>query len=315
MKKVLVAIVITVLAATALPAIAAAPDGTGPWADTVINYTPGLQKDGNPVVQNDPTQALGIAEATDADGTYVSLGFGGEITLGFENPICNGAGDDLQLIEVTREPFPDELVDVYVSDGGPFVLIASAVNKDATVPLPAGTTFVNAVRLVDVTDPNAHTGAANAYDVDGVQGLNSVDCALAKISGGIDGQGSGGKGGGKAQPTHAFDFSVLGATDGIPSGTLGVTYHVPDQGHCSISPDGDSTASLVGSDYNATDWAMVCDNGDTSEDVDFLLRDRSAAPPRGAIAIDVEPGTTYDVGTLASPKLLDRGNVLVPFTP
>src|SRR5258708_3386786 len=75
------------------PAFAAAPDGLGPWADTVVTTAQGLRNDGSavPLVRSDPTAALGVAEQTNADGTFYSLGFGGSITLGFVNGISGGS--------------------------------------------------------------------------------------------------------------------------------------------------------------------------------------------------------------------------------
>jgi hypothetical protein len=165
----------------AAPALAAVPDGAGPWADSVAGFTQGLRQDGSPVLpaRSDPTAALGVAErSTDPSGsgvgTFVSLGFGGHIDLGFDNRICNQEGDDLdiELVEATQEPYADELVDVYVSkDGVSYTLAASNVNKDATIGLPAGMEYAKYVRLVDKTNPAVSETNADGYDVDGVQAL------------------------------------------------------------------------------------------------------------------------------------------------
>ena len=181
-KLAIVAIVAALAAALAVPTTfvsAATPDGaSGPWADSVESSSQGLRKDGTAVLpeRSDPTAALGEAEDDDSSGSYFSLGFGGEIVLGFDNYICNGDGDDIELVEVTNEPYPDERVDVYVSQNGvDFTLAASAVNKDATVPLPAGMPWAKYVKLVDVSDPNLHNSTADAYDIDGVKALHSFE--------------------------------------------------------------------------------------------------------------------------------------------
>lgn len=182
-----------ILAAVAIgvfasPALAAAPDGAGPWADTVVSSDQGLRNDGTPVLpaRSDPTAALGVAErpvdpTTAGPGTFFALGFGGEIELGFDNRICNVPGDDLdlELVEATKEPYEPELVDVFVSkDGSSYTLAASDVNKDATIGLPDGTDFVNFVKVVDKTDPAISKDDADGYDLDGVQAL--ADSSVCK---------------------------------------------------------------------------------------------------------------------------------------
>src|SRR5476651_390741 len=76
----------------ATPALAAAPDGLGPWADKVISTHQGLMKNGQPVpaARSNPLAALGVAENDTVDSHFYSLGFGGKITLGFKNGIKNG---------------------------------------------------------------------------------------------------------------------------------------------------------------------------------------------------------------------------------
>lgn len=194
MKRVLTATAIAVaaLTATSVNAIAATPDGSGPWADTVVAADQGPRADGTPVIatRSDPTSALGVAEATDAEGTFFALGFGGEITLGFENNICNAPGPDvgLRLVETTREPYPQELVDVYVSaDGTSWALAAEDVDKDAQVSLPDSINVARYVRLVDVSNPDDFAGrptVADGYDVDGVKALNTNCVAEGKMTGG-----------------------------------------------------------------------------------------------------------------------------------
>ena len=69
-----------------------------------------------PPARSDPAAALGVAENTTIDIHFVALGFGGKLTLGYQNNICNQPGSDLdlELTEATIEPYPPELVDVYV---------------------------------------------------------------------------------------------------------------------------------------------------------------------------------------------------------
>ena len=176
-------------------AFAAAPDGGGPWADSVVAVSQGLRTDGSavlPAVSN-PTAALGVAETTGAgmehgylpDNTYFSLGLGGAITLGFTNTGFNGPGPDIDLREVTfNNPpgYPDEFVDVYVSSTGEtFDKIATKVANDALVSLPANITVFKFVRLVDVTPASVYgvkpNPPGNGYDLDAVKAVYGTGTA------------------------------------------------------------------------------------------------------------------------------------------
>ena len=107
------------------PALAAAPDGEGPWADSSCSPTRAF---GPTVRRCCPhgaiSAALGVAErpADPADapaGTYFSLGFGGEVQLGFETgSATRPATTDIDSWRPHSEPYADELVDVYVSQDG-----------------------------------------------------------------------------------------------------------------------------------------------------------------------------------------------------
>jgi hypothetical protein len=66
--------------------------------------------------RSDPQNAVGPAESPGPDptpppNTFFSLGFGGTITLGFDNPICNARGYDFDIgvVEITQEPYPPEI--------------------------------------------------------------------------------------------------------------------------------------------------------------------------------------------------------------
>jgi hypothetical protein len=195
-RTILAAIVIAFLGVIG-PAMGAAPDGLGPWADYVVDFHQGTAFNlaGNPggsvlLERSDPTQALGPAESPPGNddpiptGTFFSLGFGGSITLGFENPICNVAGVDLAIDvrEITLETFPPERAQIYVSEDGINFLLAGTVTKDGTVGMPAGITVANFVRVVDVSNPADFLGVpfADGFDLDGVAALNS-SCAPGMI--------------------------------------------------------------------------------------------------------------------------------------
>lgn len=176
----------------ALPALAAAPDGAvGPWADSVVSSSQGTLKNGGPVAvdRSDTTDALGAAESTGTPydnpviaGSFFSLGFGGTITLAFDNAIVNGAGDDLQLYEITGgSSYPDELVDVEASHNGvDWVSVANDVTRDATIDLGILSCAAQ-VRITDSSNIALFEVTADGYDLDGVKALytDETQCNLA----------------------------------------------------------------------------------------------------------------------------------------
>lgn len=152
--------------------------GTDPWVDTVVSFSQGLTQDGSPVLaeRSDPTQALGEAERTDVVN-FVSLGFGGEIILEFNEPIFNGAGDDIEIVE-TSYGNPDEsaypeTIKVYASQNGTdWTFLADAI-LDEMVDL-GPLYWAKYIKLVDTSDPIDFSGSADGFDVDGIRGVYPV---------------------------------------------------------------------------------------------------------------------------------------------
>ncbi len=153
------------------PVFAAAPDGLGPWADTVVSSTQANTKGGQPVnvvnpLRSDPTSALGIAENDTVDGHFYSLGFGGSITLGFDNGISNG----VIIVEATNPGYPTETASVEVSENGITWVNAGSVSADGQVNKPQSITCAKYVRITDTSNPvDFSEASADAYDVDGVK--------------------------------------------------------------------------------------------------------------------------------------------------
>ena len=143
--------------------------------------------------RSDPTDALGVAEndpntpTGNIPGTYFSLGFGGEITLGFQNNVCNGPGSDvdLGLVEATDEPYGVETVDVYVSsDGVTYVKAGDDVERDGEVSLPDSVTIARYVRIVDTNDPADFRSDGDGFDLDGVRALDTNCTSEGRMTGG-----------------------------------------------------------------------------------------------------------------------------------
>jgi len=175
-------------------------DSYDPWADAAVSYNPGLQKGGGalPSDRTDTSKALGVDTDTDnAPINFVSLGFGGDIVLGFDNYILDGAGNDIHVIETSygnpsASSYPEE-VEVLASQNG-FTWtslgtqIRSETNHDNNFDLNGLLPWAKYLKLVDKTN-STFTGfpdAADGYDVAGVQALHSApaECSIYNLANG-----------------------------------------------------------------------------------------------------------------------------------
>ena len=166
-----------VFLASTLQVNAAAPDGSGPWADAVVNFSQGLTKAGGAIDANrsDPSQALGVAEQTVTPGTFVSLGFGGSITLQFDNGISNG----VFVVESTNPDYPVEHAHVDLSADGSTWFSAGNLDQTGTVTQPDSLTCAQYVRVTDTSNSaDFSEDTADAYDVDGVQAMEGQACTV-----------------------------------------------------------------------------------------------------------------------------------------
>lgn len=160
---------------TAGIALAAASDGNGPWADEVTSSAQGLLKNGEPVpaIRSNPASALGVAENDTVDGSFFSLGFGGQITLRFDN----GVRDGVIVVESTNPNYPSESARVEVSADNTSWTSAGNVTQDGQVSMPENLTCVNYVRITDTSDAAIFPDdIADGFDVDGVQAVNGEPC-------------------------------------------------------------------------------------------------------------------------------------------
>lgn len=147
------------------------------WADSVFSNTQGLRKNGTAVLldRSDPTQAL-VAQSTGAaidapiiPGSFYSLGFGGTIIVGFNQPFTNTGGTDLSIFEVTGGTYPDELADVEIStsNAGPWTLIGNDVPRDESLEMLLAS--AQYVRITDQSNIALFEPEADAFDLDGVR--------------------------------------------------------------------------------------------------------------------------------------------------
>lgn len=158
--------------------LAAAPDGAGPWADSVVSANQGLTLNGQPVssfypLRSDPTSALGVSENDTTEGNFYSLGFGGSMVLQFDNPISNG----VVLVEATNSNYPFERVQVELSDDNLIWHYAGTVVQDGSVDMPRTVSCARYVRLTDISHPaDFNDQDADGYDVDGVMATEGTSC-------------------------------------------------------------------------------------------------------------------------------------------
>lgn len=153
-----------------------------PWADQNVSENQGLRKNGTPVLANrsDPTEVLGVAESTGVPFdpqvipyTFFSLGFGGSITVKFDNLIINGPGNDLKIYEITGgSSYPDENAMIEASmDGVTWVTIAPSILRDAEVDL-GSLTEAQYIRVTDVSNIAPFEPEADGYDLDAIKALH-----------------------------------------------------------------------------------------------------------------------------------------------
>lgn len=149
----------------------------------VVSFVQGRRKDYGIISSefSNPKRATGVPQNSDVPGSpanFVSLGFGGEITLKLLNPIANGPGNDLRVVE-TSFGNPScgsnkERIRVFVSENGITWRLAGDGCLDADFDLnSAGLSKALFVRLRDISlRSDFPTGDANGYDLDGIVCLN-----------------------------------------------------------------------------------------------------------------------------------------------
>lgn len=171
---------IAALGAFSLVAAAGANAGIMVYATDVADFSPGLRKDGKalPAVRADPTKALGAPDLTDTLN-FVSLGFGGSLTLTFDTLFTQS----VTVWETTWGNNPaghPESADVFVGMGATHDVadwwLAGTVHNTADgLPISLshifnehGVDVFRFVRIVDTSDPSKHSGSGDGFDVDGV---------------------------------------------------------------------------------------------------------------------------------------------------
>jgi hypothetical protein len=146
-------------------------------------------------IRSNPELALGQPElVVDGVVNFVSLGFGGSITLAFAGPIANGPGADIRIDEATWGINPcnryPETADVFASQNGINFVYLGRGCQDLSMDL-GSLSWAQYVRIVDVSDVLSFRPGADGFDVNGVECLNGsavetnddglVACSLQEI--------------------------------------------------------------------------------------------------------------------------------------
>ncbi len=202
----------------------------GCFASEMLAYNPGPKSNGQPITDPnriDPDKALGAPQLDDTFN-FVSLGYGGELILGFDGVVLNGPGNDLLVAETTfgNNTFDTyaESADVYVSqDGVNYFMVGSLFTKDAAEfeidAAGQGFTYIIAVKIVDTTPGGSVSD--DAFDVDGVEALNGCgpipdvppgDCYATEMVEYVQGTKSNG---GPITPNRTNANNALGEPEGI----------------------------------------------------------------------------------------------------
>lgn len=151
-------------------------------ATSVIEYSPGLRKNGTPVTmaRTNPQMALGVPQGTDVVN-FVSLGFGGQLVVGLDFVKFNQPGWDLQLVETTFgnpscESYPERVL-IEVSKDLVTWQYVDVICLDGYVDVQF-TDWFQYIRLMDRTPASQFSGSADGYDVDGI--LTIQECPTAQ---------------------------------------------------------------------------------------------------------------------------------------
>jgi hypothetical protein len=173
--------------------------GSSIYANTIYSFLQGLTASNLPVspASSNSAQALGAPQNSDAGSiNFVSLGFGGSITLEMERLVFKrSTGNEIQIVETsTGSPScasSPERAQIYGSLNGTTWVLLGDVCNDGLVSIPtsasllasSGQYAIRYIRVNDISNQTSFTGTANGYDLDGVTGFACATSAkLAEFS-------------------------------------------------------------------------------------------------------------------------------------
>ncbi len=165
------------------------PSPAGCNAVEVMSYIPGTTNDLLTPIEasrQNLINALGSPENSDvatpsSSYNFVSLGFGGEITLKFANPIHNGDGDDIYVVETTFgnnaqncNRYPEKIRAFASQNNCDWVFLGEGCQN--TYFDLQGLAWAQYVKLIDISRIDfPYGGLADGYDLDGIVCLNGEE--------------------------------------------------------------------------------------------------------------------------------------------
>ncbi|MEQ9443104.1 MAG: gliding motility-associated C-terminal domain-containing protein [Cyclobacteriaceae bacterium] len=181
-KLLMAMLLLRVSLSMSIPEASAQTPADSCYAAYVVSFKPGVTKGGELVTNEVDYQAV-VGDAK-GDESAISLGIGGEIILGFMNPVPVTLNNELDLLIDERDDSgAPEKVDVYVFDGTDYVLVGENVPPNGKVNVEiSGLDEIKYVKLVDVSDPDELGGNnADGYDLDRLVALHGcgTECNAA----------------------------------------------------------------------------------------------------------------------------------------
>lgn len=157
------------------------PEPPGCYATEVLSYSPGLNANGAAVrpERSIATNALGAPDGqtpvVDAPvQNFVSLGYGGSIEIAFAERIANGPGADIRIWE-SSVGTNNERSRIEVSQDGLGYIPVGEITQDGEVDFgTAFSSFIQFVRIVDLTTPASSGQFNDGFDVDAVECLHGA---------------------------------------------------------------------------------------------------------------------------------------------
>lgn len=161
------------------------------WADKIVAFDQGKKKNGNSVDpgRSHSSAVLGEADWSDGGNTgFVSLGFGGSLTVEFDKYVPDARGNDISIHEATNGNYPLEKAKVEVSqtgNSGDWHVLSEEARNDNNeggnkVTLvdfsETGLTWIKYVRITDTSDKSLFSNKpdADGFDLDAVDATKEV---------------------------------------------------------------------------------------------------------------------------------------------
>lgn len=211
-------------------------------------YVEGTKKNGSalPAARTIAANANGVPQYSDAttspaNNNFVSLGYGGSISLCFGGAVTNGPGNDFEVVETSFgnpscDSYP-EYADVYVSVNGVDWFFLETGCHNFSVDISSSSTYLPFVNYVKIVNNDAWTTTPDGFDVDGV----------VILSGPCFGSQSGSEG---DNSTPEARFGVT-AYPNPTNGAVNFSFTLPESGKATLelyNVNGQRVASMFSND-------------------------------------------------------------------